>query len=328
MARAAAPGVVYIVGDKPFFTRTTTIVAAVDVGIVAEAVMLGNDRKKVEAETHDHKFKITYEAKRINIYGGGGRAKKVLRPVVIGASKTMDFLEIKAHVKVTLHYEPTYPLVAMPPATLSTATALATGAAIKGDTLDKDDIWKIAFETNRVIEGIVIPPIITAVITGGITVERWGHRISKFASPPLNNYKLLLVHSGREGHRKSDIASYWSVKTHYDNYLDHLGYSVNSLATEILESLIKGDVKRFGKLLNFSHSLLRAINASTLRADDLITLSLRLGAIGAKLVKINDGFIFSVVPKEKINSLKLAMERRSRVVKETVFSNRGAELLE
>jgi len=327
MAKAIAPGVVYLVGDKPFFDRANTILAAISSGVIAEVRVRSRDKKRVEAFTSDNEYRIIYDSKRLTIIKGGGRAKKILRPVIISALKTMDFLEAKASLDITLTYSPSYPIVAMPTPTFSTATALATSLTIGGDKLDKDDLWKIAFETERIIKKIVISSLITTIIEGGVIVERWGRRVSKFSPPDLDEYTLLLIHSGREGQKGIQLPSFWSIKTHYDNYMEYLGYSINSLATEIIETLVKKDIPRFAKLLNLSHSLLRAVNASTFRADDLVTTALRLGAIGAKLVKLNDGFVIAITHNKKLESLRSAMEKRSRVVRKTVFSADGVKAL-
>ena len=191
---------------------------------------------------------------------------------------------------------------------------------------DKDFLWKVAFETDRATRRSPISLLINISIEGGALIFRRGIGVSRLNVRNFDDARFILVHSGREGSETGKMLRWWSIKTYYDNYMDHIVYASNNLTLEIAEALLKRDSRRLGKLLNASHSIIRAVGASTLRADELVTTALRLGATGAKLVKISDGFIVGVVPNERLQNVFRAMEKRSRVVKTALIDFEGVKL--
>jgi len=189
--------------------------------------------------------------------------------------------------------------------TVSTLRALAELFGIK---IEKKELFELAYKTVLDIQGVGSGFDIAAAIWGGILYFVTGGKSIK----PLKTKKLPLI-IGYTG-IKADTASLVKMvaeeiknkPTKINQIFDKIVKIVNQAKRELESS----NFEKVGQLMNLNQDLLRKLGVSSRELENLIEAALAAGASGAKLSGAGGGdCMIALYPKEKLNSIKMAIEK-------------------
>lgn len=181
----------------------------------------------------------------------------------------------------------------------SAAVAVASASAISSlleIQLSKDEIFKLAFEAERLIHtnpSGVDPAVSTY---GGILLYRRGEGIRQLdvdAEMPI-----IVGDTGVKrvtGEMVSRVGDLWMrYPTVVEKIMD-AGENIVNLGVEALKS---GDMRTLGELMNMNHALLCALGVSNDVIERLISAARRAGALGAKLTGAGGGGCIIALPEK------------------------------
>ena len=130
----------------------------------------------------------------------------------------------------------------------------------------------------------------------------------------LNNYEilnlnvdgyLLVVDSGINSNTKESVLN---VKEYFDKNSHNKINTLNefkTLSNNIKNDLINNDLINLGYNLNLNHNLLNKLGVSHPFIDNLINISLKNKALGAKITGSGNGGCFIILADSLLNSIKL-----------------------
>lgn len=318
MTIVTIPGIVYFSGDPLVFGLESTIAASISVGTWVSVKDLNGSENRLYSEgikvfSSDGKIAVKHNLRKLSILRGGSRSKKMLRPVIIGALKAMEFSGVYKPVKITVGYGPENPPLTVPSTAITVGTIMALSEEL-GLNFNKSDIWKIAFEAERASRKT--PSILetTLMLRGGVVFYRKDEGYSSIAVVESDKIPIIIADSGRERNYTPVPQEPWTSALHKKGFIEHIKVALNHLNMELINALSEGDLIRLGYFVNIAHSLIRSVKASSVRADDLVSISLKMGALGAKLVRIGNGVIMVVSSEDKVRAIESSMKRRSRFV--------------
>lgn len=121
-----------------------------------------------------------------------------------------------------------------------------------------------------------------------------------FTVLPPPTFTVVVIDTGMPGDTAALVAGVGSRRPQIDATLDRIG----SLVDEVAASL--GDVRKMGPLLTENHHLLSEIGVSTPLLDDMVSLALDAGALGAKLSGAGGGGVVVALVEDPAPVLRAA----------------------
>ncbi|MFT4624705.1 MAG: mevalonate kinase [Myxococcota bacterium] len=170
---------------------------------------------------------------------------------------------------------------------MGSSAALAVGlvrarAALDGEQLDPDTAYARAMPCERVFHGNPSGLDVAVAARGGCI------RFTRGTPPKLEplqpgDWSVVVLDTGLVGDTASLVAEVASRRPGIDGTLTEIGALVDRCCASL------HDAGALGPLLTQNHRLLSQIGVSTPELDDLVTLALDAGALGAKLAGAGGG---------------------------------------
>jgi len=189
--------------------------------------------------------------------------------------------------------------------TVSTLRALAELFGIK---IEKKELFDLAYQTVLDIQGVGSGFDIAAAIWGGILYFVTGGK----SIEPLKTKKLPLI-IGYTGIKADTVSLVKMVVEEIKNKptkINQIFDKIVKIVEQAKKELESSNFEKVGQLMNLNHDLLRKLGVSSRELENLIEAALAAGAYGAKLSGAGGGdCIIALYPKEKLNSIKMAIEK-------------------
>ena len=170
--------------------------------------------------------------------------------------------------------------------------------------LDNEKINEAAYEGEKAYHGTPSGIDNTASTYGGLI---WfvknlsgGKNTMDLLQTP-EKIPLVIANSGITASTTEVVADVRRLKEENPNKFEKIFDEYKNLAGEAKEALIKGDIITIGSLMNQNHKLLQKITVSGEVNDKLVEISIKNGAIGAKMTGTGrGGLVIALVENKEI----------------------------
>lgn len=322
MSQASAPGLVYLSGDHTLFRTGTSLATTINQRVIIYTEPRLKGENKIKVSTEDGTLSLRYERRRIIVDKGGLLAKRVLRPIIVSALKTMEFLKNNNQLDITI--KSNIPVSIFPSTSLSIATVMSVARSL-GDRIDREFLWKVVFDSERSIRKSPSTFEIMLLITGGLAVFKIGEK-PIFIKPKENLLFLIALSSKKYSLLSNPEIVLRPFLNNITGYINDITRSMNWVSENIYNALEQGNVERIGTLMNLAHSLIRALGATTTKIDELVNVALKSGALGAKVTWVNNGVVVALVKDDILKNVHKSLERRSNIVFNSSIDFNGARV--
>ncbi len=160
------------------------------------------------------------------------------------------------------------------------ALALAYSTYL-GVKYDLEGISKLAFEGDILAHGGTPSGIDNTIATyGGFLTFR-----KTEGAKPLNlDYRpnLVVIDSGEVARTSETVSYIRELREKERKLVDGIMEDLEAIALDALDALVRADLAKLGKLMIAYYTTLSKLNISTRKLDEIVELSLKLGALGAK----------------------------------------------
>jgi len=184
-----------------------------------------------------------------------------------------------------------------------TSLARALGNTFNLD-LDDEKINEAAYEGEKAYHGTPSGIDNTASTYGGLiwfvkSLSGGKNTMERLQSP--RRMALVIANSGITASTAEVVADVRRLKEEHPAKFSRIFSVYAKLAEEARKALLKGDIATVGNLMNQNHKLLQQITVSGEINDELVGISLRNGAIGAKMTGTGrGGLVISLAENEDI----------------------------
>jgi mevalonate kinase len=301
---ASAPAKVILFGEHFVVHGTPALLAAINRRTTATAWISNEDKVVIKsdigasAEFSDSAFK--------NL-DGGKETKAVLAPIHESIKRAMHGHGTSKGIQLELKSKIPYGIGLGS----SAASCVATIAAVDSlfGSRHKNWICKNAIESERIIHQNSSGADCYVSTFGGII------RYCKDGvyEKTLSKKQLWLVVSST-GIRHSTGALVERVRKFKEQNLsvfNDLSKQASNICTKALQSIRTGDVENLGRLMTMNHHLLKQIGVSHEKAEALVDLCLKAGALGAKITGAGGGGAVIALASSKSKGSSLAAKMRA-----------------
>lgn len=325
MARAIAPSKIIISGEHFVVEGEPALASAINLfaEVIAEESYENAIRiESVDFENRRYVIKSTLN-ERIIDYTGKEKTKKMLRPILRAVRKTMDFINRNAGLNI--YIESKIPFSAGLGSSAAVAVA-ASAAVLKefGEEVNKEIVWKSAFEAERIVHKNPSGVDVSISTFGGMLLYKKGEKpvMLKKSEKAI----FLIAYTGKRMPTGKIVEEVLKLKKEFPEIINPLYISGGALTMKIAEFLRKEDLKNAGKLININHEILSALGLSTYRIDLLVNLARKKGAYGAKLTGAGKGGVmYALVDENNAEEVKDALEKKAKIVFESKISEEGVK---
>jgi len=283
-SKASAPAKVILFGEHFVVYDRLAVVMAIDLRAHVAVKPRRDDKVLIRSNTMGlcGEFTFNGNCKMIGTFSDSVK----LRPIYIAAKNVLDLSGARVGLDITVESQIPVAAGLGSSAAVSVATTAAVGNLLEMN-LSRDDIFKLALETERIVHenpSGVDPAISTY---GGVLAYRRSKGIRELKvniDLPLVLGDTLIMRNTREM-----ILHVSELRRLYPEVLDgimDIGDLVANLAIKAIES---GNLKALGHLMNINHSLLYAIGVSNLAIEGLVWAAREAGALGAKITGAGGG---------------------------------------
>jgi len=322
MSQASAPGLIYLSGDQALFRTGAAVAATINKRVFISVEPLSRGENKIRVSSKNKELLLRYERRRIIIEKGGLLAKRVLRPVIISALKTMEFLKNNSQLEIDAISD--VPLSAFPSTSLSIATVMAVAKSL-GGKLDREFLWKVVFDSERSIRKSLSTFEIMLFITGGLATFKIGEK-PIFIKPKEDLSFLVALSSKKYSLLNSPEITLRPYLNNVSEYINDVTRGMNWVSANIYNALEQGDLERVGVLMSLAHSLIRALGATTTKIDELVSASIKSGALGAKVTWINGGLVVALTDDTTIKKVHKSLTKRGNFTFNAKLDLAGAKI--
>jgi mevalonate kinase len=319
---ASAPGKVILFGEHFVVYGEPAVVMAID----KRAYALAESRKDRRIYINSKNLGISgvfvgesFEAKK-----GGHEARVKLEPIRNAAQKVLNLAGRKIGVSIEVRSAIPIAVGLGSSAAVVTATATAVSKLLSAN-LSKKDIFRIAYEAERIVHGTP-SGIDPAISTYGGTLLFSQDKDFK----PLEvkgDIPLVIGDTGIERSTGEQVAIVRERKKQYPSIFDPIVEAGGKIAHHAIKALKTGNLQQLGKLMNINQALLYAVGVSNESLERLIYAARKAGALGAKLTGGGGGgCIIALSPPNMLKKVAKAIERAGGTAFIARKTNEGARV--
>jgi mevalonate kinase len=306
-AKASAPAKVILFGEHFVVYGGPAILAAINKRISVDARILSYDEDRIIISSDIGFVGEYWHNGDFNPLEGGSKAKAVLDPlyeaiiqVLLMRDKKKTGIEVSISSRVPLGIG----------LGSSAASCVATVAAVNSlfqKNTSRHQVCELAIESERQIHKRTSGADCYVSTFGGLI-----HYCSKskdFKNIKTNESLSLVVASTGIKHYTSDLVS--SVKRFKDRnetLFESLAKQASEICLQAWTAIESGKCDKIGELMNENQIILQQIGVSHHKAQKIIDLCSKAGAIGAKITGAGGGGAVIALAANKMESAKIASQ--------------------
>jgi mevalonate kinase len=302
---ASAPAKVILFGEHFVVYGEPSIVLAIDRRAYAKVET--REDKKLFIRSQNLGLSATFENDRVIVEGASvERAKIKLEPIKCIVEKIWE--RVGERVGLNIEVSSTIPIAAGlgSSAAVASAVAAATGRAL-GVKMSKEDIFRIAFEAEKIIHGT--PSGVDPAISTFGRVMLFQLNVDFKFIEAATDIPLVVGNTGIERSTRIQITKFRELKDRYPRIIESMMRTAREIVTRAVDALRNGDLQTLGELMNINHALLCGLGVSDESLERLINAARKAGALGAKLTGAGGGgCMIALAPREKIEKVLEAIQ--------------------
>lgn len=307
MKTVTSPGQFFLYGEHGVVYNQPALIASTDLVVRSnfkktddsEFMIKSEDLGKVEGS-------ITKKDSQWNISGKKGDIGK-LKYVISAAEKTFNYIEKGDGIKISISSD-------IPPSSGLGSSSAVTTATIAGvssllnEELDRREIIKLAYQTEKEIQGFASKAGVSAATMGGCLSIKQNEII------PLNNFPQLKIVIGYTGNQSQTEKVIREVKRRMENRPNIYGPIIEGIgrnAREGIDAFKEADIAKLGTLMNVNQNLLESLGISTLQLEEIIEKAKYSGATGAKITGSGGGGCMIAMDKGNEKEIKSSINNKA-----------------
>lgn len=303
---ASAPAKVILFGEHFVVYGEPAIVLAIDKRTYAKA------EKRNDCRLHVHSINLNlagyFEDQTFFVEQGEAReAKMKFEPIRLAVEKVLEKHEKNEGLDIEINS--TVPVAAGLGSSASVVAAVTTavGTLLKVN-LTKEDVLRIAFESEKVVHGIasgVDPAISTFGGTLLFQMDTGFKPLEVKADIPL-----VIGDTGVERSTRAQVARVRELREKYPQVVDPIMRAAREIVLRAIDALKGNDLDTLGELMNINHALLYGIGVSDESLEWLTNAARKAGALGAKLTGAGGGgCMIALARNERLQNVAEAIQR-------------------
>lgn len=279
---ASAPGKIILFGEHFVVYGTTAVVAAINRRTTARAQLVDKNKVIIRSDIGSAAEFGDFGAK---VLEGGRDTKAILAPLYGAIRSVLIAHSQNSGVQVELKSQFPYGIGLGSSAASCVASAAAVDSLFRPH--DKNWICERALESERMIHKNSSGADCYICTFGGIM--RYGRDDGYTRIVTKSRLRLVVSNTGIR-HSTGELVERVR-KFRQDNLASFkdLSTQANEICIKALQSIKSGKIDKLGRLMLDNQELLRKIGVSHRKAEALIDLSMRAGAIGAKITGAGGG---------------------------------------
>jgi mevalonate kinase len=182
------------------------------------------------------------------------------------------------------------------------AAVTAATASLLKTKISKEDIFRIACETENLVHGTTsgVDPAISTF--GGALLFQ-----TDTGFKPLEvqtDIPLVVGETGVERSTRVQVEKVRSMAENYPTIFEHLQKAAREIVLRAIDAIKENDLNTLGRLMDVNQALLTAIGVSDESLERLINASRKVGGLGAKLTGAGGGgCMIALAKNEKLEDV-------------------------
>jgi len=319
---ASAPAKVILFGEHFVVYGEPAVVLAIDRRASATAQLRKDER--ISIKSVDLRVAGTFKGDRFQASKGGSKARLKLEPIRNAVQQVLKKAETKNGIDVSI--KSNIPIAAGLGSSAAVATStVAAVSNLLGVELTRDDIFHMAYESERLVHGTP-SGIDPAISTYGGTLQF--QRGRDFIDLGVQtNIPLVIGNTRVERSTGELVAEVRRVKETFPSIIDLVLITGARTALLAVEALRKGNLQTVGELMNINHALLSAVGVSHESLERLIYSARNVGAYGAKLTGGGGGgCMIALAEENKVKKVMAAIERAGGIAFQARKTDEGVRI--
>jgi mevalonate kinase len=303
---ASAPAKVILFGEHFVVYGEPAIVLAIDKRAYAKVEHRLD--KRLFIRSRNLNISAFFENGNIKVEEGNPKEARIkLEPLKCAVEKVLE----KAGEKVGLNVEvnSTVPVAAGLGSSAAVASAVAAAVgALLNVKMSKEDVFRIAFEAEKIMHGTpsgVDPAISTFGGTMLFQLDTGFKPLEVKAEVPL-----VIGNTGVERSTRVQVAKVRELRDKYPQIVEPMMHTAREIVLRAIEALKRGDLETLGELMNINHALLYGLGVSDESLEWLVNAARKAGALGAKLTGAGGGgCMIALANRDKLETVLEAVQR-------------------
>jgi mevalonate kinase len=303
---ASAPAKIILFGEHFVVYGEPAIVVAIDRRAYAEAELRQDKRLRFQSANLNTSCYFENGVFKVE-QGDAKEAKLKFEPVKLAVEKVLAASGKNVGLDITINSAiPVGAGLGSSAAVVASVTAAVS--ALLGLEFSKQDIFRIAFEAERVVHGTpsgVDPAIATFGGTLLFQVDTGFKPLEVKTDIPL-----VIGNTGVERSTKIQVEKVRETMDSFPQIADPLRKAAREIVLRAVTALQENDLETLGKLMNINHALLYGIGVSDESLEWLTNAARKAGALGAKLTGAGGGgCMIALARPERLENVSEAIMR-------------------
>lgn len=315
--KVSAPGKLVLFGEHAVVHGKPCIVTAVDQRIEVKAKFNGANELIVNAPQLGIK-----NYKRLVLELGSREMPKEVSFIEAAVKEFYQQYGLKKGLDITSHSEfsHTYGFGSSSAITIATLKALSLLYKIK---LSNKQLFDLAYQAVLDIQGVGSGFDLAAALWGGTIFYKKG--AFKVEQLSITDLPLIVCYSGIKADTPTLVRQVAELKRKHPKKINKLFNEMEAITIAARKYLITKHWLKIGKLMNDNQKLLEQLEVSNQILEKLIKVSLKAGALGAKLSGAGggDNIIALCLPETKISIEKALIKSGGRLM-QVKLNSKGA----
>jgi mevalonate kinase len=303
---ASAPAKIILFGEHFVVYGEPAIVVAIDRRARAEAELRQDKRLRFQSANLNTSCYFENGVFKVE-QGDAKEARLKFEPVKLAVEKVLAASGKNVGLDITINSAiPVGAGLGSSAAVVASVTAAVS--ALLGLEFSKQDIFRIAFEAERVVHGTpsgVDPAIATFGGTLLFQVDTGFKPLEVKTDIPL-----VIGNTGVERSTKIQVEKVRETMDSFPQIADPLRKAAREIVLRAVTALQENDLETLGKLMNINHALLYGIGVSDESLEWLTNAARKAGALGAKLTGAGGGgCMIALARPERLENVSEAIMR-------------------
>ncbi|MBS3815341.1 MAG: mevalonate kinase [Hadesarchaea archaeon] len=209
----------------------------------------------------------------------------------------------------------------------SSAVTTATIAAVSNlmnNSLDKDMITDLAFETEKLVQGPASRTGVSVATHGSFALIQDEEIDVREDLPQLN---IVIGYTGSHGSTAEAVGRVKELKNTRPNITNPILETIGEITQNGMKAVKEGDLDKVGVLMNANQALLKGLDVSSDHLESLIKAAHEAGAKGAKLTGGGKGgSMIAIIDEKQQKIVKAIREANGKPIEAEIGVN-GLELI-
>jgi len=323
---ASAPGKITLYGEHAVVYGEPALVASIDKRVYVTCIPRSDKKYRISAlNLQVPGIIVTYSKEgEIILETDYGKVLSAISYVNEGLKIVSEYIGEYKGADVIV--ESTMPVGAgLGTSAAVTVATIAAYAKALGHDLKKEEIAKLAWQTEKKVQGLASPMDTTISTFGGIIYIKYSGSNVHMEPVKINGeIPLIIGYVEREAKTKDLVQKVYNLKCKHPEIVETIIKTIGSLVEDARKALHEGDLVRAGELMNINQGLLEALGVSTRKLNELVYAARAMGALGSKLSGAGGGgSMIALASKEKIPEVSSAIRILGGKVIDTTIGGQG-----